>query len=410
MRRFDELTRVGFGAYRAFAGIREHEEALHHALAVGCNLVDTAASYGGGRSELLIGDAIRHHRGVRPFVITKAGYGGAGHSMAPDFLRAQLKGSRQRLGMERIDGFLLHNPEHWFEGTAARDDTEFYAQIERSFEFLEESVDAGVIDCYGVSSNTLPLPSPDPPGPRLPRLLEAARRVASDPRFLILEFPFNIVEQQALEPQRDGESLIAMGRSEGLRLVGNRTLNAVTRSGILRLATFDPGLEQLDQDADERRVGAALGRLEARINALDMSGDRPSVLDYLEREWAEIPSPDAVGAVFAGHVWPLIARCYPEEPPEAEKRLFADLQGIVITYAQRNLARAAARFRAQLVALGELAESDPRPLEQIACERALGAGLDHVLVGMRRVGYVERLRPLLTAKRGANRWSPSLVS
>jgi aryl-alcohol dehydrogenase-like predicted oxidoreductase len=75
-----EITRVGFGAWAIGGGgwefgwgPQDDEQsiaAIHHALELGINWIDTAAAYGFGRSERIVGQALE---GVaaRPFVFTK---------------------------------------------------------------------------------------------------------------------------------------------------------------------------------------------------------------------------------------------------------------------------------------------------------------------------------------------------
>ena len=77
-----EITRVGFGAwaiggadYDWGLGAQDDEESIstiHRALDLGVNWIDTAAQYGFGHSEEVVGRALEG-RDPRPFVFTKAG-------------------------------------------------------------------------------------------------------------------------------------------------------------------------------------------------------------------------------------------------------------------------------------------------------------------------------------------------
>jgi aryl-alcohol dehydrogenase-like predicted oxidoreductase len=49
----------------------ESLRALDRAFALGCNFFDTAWAYGGGKSEKLLGEALRAHAGAPAFVATK---------------------------------------------------------------------------------------------------------------------------------------------------------------------------------------------------------------------------------------------------------------------------------------------------------------------------------------------------
>ena len=77
-----EITRVGFGAWALGGGgfewswgSQEDEDsiaAIHRALELGVNWIDTAAQYGFGHSETVVGRAIAG-LDERPFVFTKGG-------------------------------------------------------------------------------------------------------------------------------------------------------------------------------------------------------------------------------------------------------------------------------------------------------------------------------------------------
>jgi aryl-alcohol dehydrogenase-like predicted oxidoreductase len=71
-----KISEVGFGAW-AVGGSQwgpqddnDSKQALHKALDMGCNFIDTAWAYGSGHSERLIG-AVMHERNERPVIATK---------------------------------------------------------------------------------------------------------------------------------------------------------------------------------------------------------------------------------------------------------------------------------------------------------------------------------------------------
>src|ERR1700757_2914250 len=76
-----EITRIGFGAWAIGGGgwefgwgAQEDDQsiaAIHHALEQGVNWIDTAAAYGFGHSEAIVGRAL-NGLSQRPFVFTKA--------------------------------------------------------------------------------------------------------------------------------------------------------------------------------------------------------------------------------------------------------------------------------------------------------------------------------------------------
>jgi aryl-alcohol dehydrogenase-like predicted oxidoreductase len=151
-----QITRVGLGAW-AIGGAgydwgwgRQDDEdsiaAIHHALALGVNWIDTAAQYGFGHSEEVVGRAIAGLE-ERPWVFTKAGQPeGPGrttrHSLRRDSIRRELEGSLARLGVEAIDLYQLHFP------IPEQD-------IEEGWSALVEARDEGLVHHIGVSNFNL---------------------------------------------------------------------------------------------------------------------------------------------------------------------------------------------------------------------------------------------------------------
>src|ERR687888_434246 len=119
-----EITRVGFGAWAIgggdwqFAwGAQDDAEsiaAIHRALELGVNWIDTAAVYGFGHSEEIVGRAIAG-LAEKPYVFTKGGLlEGANRtavgSLRADSLRREVEQSLLRLGVEAIDLYQIHWP------------------------------------------------------------------------------------------------------------------------------------------------------------------------------------------------------------------------------------------------------------------------------------------------------------
>jgi aryl-alcohol dehydrogenase-like predicted oxidoreductase len=123
-----EITRVGFGAWAVGGGgwgggwgDQEDDDsiaAIRHAVENGVNWVDTAPIYGLGRSETVVGRALRDlPANDRPYVFTKCGLrwegqaeDGPSNVMAPDSVRQEVDDSLCRLGVERIDLYQVHWP------------------------------------------------------------------------------------------------------------------------------------------------------------------------------------------------------------------------------------------------------------------------------------------------------------
>ncbi|HNQ35780.1 MAG TPA: aldo/keto reductase [bacterium] len=119
-----ELTSVGLGTW-AIGGPglkfswgpqddRESVRTIRHALELGINWIDTAAVYGLGHSETVVGQALRG-LDEKPIVATKCcrvsdGAGGATFRFDRASVRAEAEASLKRLGVERIDLYQIHHP------------------------------------------------------------------------------------------------------------------------------------------------------------------------------------------------------------------------------------------------------------------------------------------------------------
>ena len=108
----------GVGSAPAFFGQGiAHDEAfriMDRAWEAGITWFDTGDAYGGGSSERWIGEWIAA-RGARPTITTKVFHSTTGTpgdtGLAPDRIRRQLHASLIRLGVDRVDWYLAHEPD-----------------------------------------------------------------------------------------------------------------------------------------------------------------------------------------------------------------------------------------------------------------------------------------------------------
>jgi aryl-alcohol dehydrogenase-like predicted oxidoreductase len=148
-----EITRVGFGAWAIGGGgwefgwgpqaDGESVAALEHALEQGVNWIDTAAAYGFGHSERIVGRALQ---GVseRPYVFTKGSLlEGPGrrviHNLRRDSLVGEAEASLERLGIDAIDLYQIHWPDPG-------------ADIDEGWSALAELKERGLVRHIGVSN------------------------------------------------------------------------------------------------------------------------------------------------------------------------------------------------------------------------------------------------------------------
>jgi aryl-alcohol dehydrogenase-like predicted oxidoreductase len=148
-----EITRVGFGAWAIGGGgwdggwgEQDDEasiETIHRALEFGVNWIDTAAVYGFGRSEEVVGRALAGLAN-RPYVFTKASRvaeapGRIVSSLKRDSILREAEGSLARLGVDAIDLYQIHwpNPDE---------------DIEEGWSALAELKEQGLVRHIGVSN------------------------------------------------------------------------------------------------------------------------------------------------------------------------------------------------------------------------------------------------------------------
>lgn len=120
-----DITRVGFGAWAIGGSGWEYAwgaqddaasiEAIHRALELGVNWIDTAAAYGLGHSEEVVAEALAGWSGRRPYVFTKCGlrWDGAGRVsrvLTAASVREECEASLRRLKVESIDLYQIHWP------------------------------------------------------------------------------------------------------------------------------------------------------------------------------------------------------------------------------------------------------------------------------------------------------------
>jgi aryl-alcohol dehydrogenase-like predicted oxidoreductase len=148
-----EITRLGFGAWaiggggwEAGWGPQEDADsiaAIQRALELGVGWIDTAAAYGFGRSERVVGRALEG-LAQRPCIFTKCSLlEGPGrrieHSLKRDSILREADASLERLGIDAIDLYQIHWP--------IPDE-----DIEEGWGALAELKDRGLVRHIGVSN------------------------------------------------------------------------------------------------------------------------------------------------------------------------------------------------------------------------------------------------------------------
>ena len=229
-----QITQVGFGAWAIGGGDwaygwgsqddTDSVAAIKHAIASGINWVDTAAVYGLGHSEEVVGRALREILAAdRPFVFTKGGQVGdptrpfaePQHNLRPESIRKEIEASLRRLGVERIDLYQFHWPDNI--GTP----------IEESWGEMANLIKEGKVRAGGVSNFDV-------------GLLERAERVRHVDS---LQPPFSLIHRQS------GADVIPWSAAHGTGVIAYSPM----QSGILTDAFSHARVDRMDGNDWRRR-------------------------------------------------------------------------------------------------------------------------------------------------------------
>ncbi|MBN9654422.1 aldo/keto reductase [Halobacillus sp. GSS1] len=145
-----QVSDVGFGAWQLGNekdwGEMTDKKALQlvrEAMDYGCNFFDTAPNYGDGKSEEILGKALKGKRD-QVVISSKCGHHPFGEQdFEPDRLMQSVEESLRRLNTDYLDSLLLHNPPF----TILHGDSP-------QFQMLKKLKQQGKIRAYGASVDT----------------------------------------------------------------------------------------------------------------------------------------------------------------------------------------------------------------------------------------------------------------
>ncbi len=265
------MSNFAFGTYRITDENPFHIEALKEAVDAGIDLIDTSTNYTDGGAERAIGKVLRNFPDVirdKIKIVSKYGYiQGLNmllhkeeafedvvkysevcyHSIAKSFMKKQLDASLKRLHMNKIDCYLIHNPEYFLldalQKGKKRDEVidTMYERIYEAFVGLEEEVKEERINSYGISSNSFAKSQNNPEFLPYKDLVTLAKNAALEVgnekhSFSTVQLPINIVEKEGLK-------CAAWAKEQGLRVLANRPLNVQKENLMYRLADYEESKE-----------------------------------------------------------------------------------------------------------------------------------------------------------------------
>lgn len=265
------MSDFAFGTYRITEDNPQHIQALIEAIESDITLIDTSTNYMDGSAERAIAKALNHFGDAKRAeieIVSKFGYiqgsnllahkeepfedvvefsENCYHSISKSFMLNQLAQSLSRLEVSKIDCYLLHNPEYYIynaiEKNMPQDEIldNMFDRIYDVFVALEEQVKEGRIGSYGISSNSFSKPNNDNEFLPYEDLLTLADRASEyvgneTHNFTTIQLPINLLEKEGLK-------CASWAKSNGLRVLVNRPLNAQKDGLMFRLADYDESSE-----------------------------------------------------------------------------------------------------------------------------------------------------------------------
>ena len=272
------ITPVGFGAW-AIGGSgwqfgwgpqddKESIAAIHRALELGVNWIDTAAVYGLGHSEEVVARALAEWPGPRPYVFTKCGLRSDGSGrvyevLKADSIRRECEDSLRRLRVEAIDLYQIHWPVN---------DT---AELEEGWTAMAQLQRESKVRWIGVSNFNV----------------EEMKRAQAIAPITSLQPPYSLIRREIEEDilpfcQRQGIGVIVYSPMASGLLTG-----AMTRERVARLANDD--WRKRHPDFQEPRLSEHLALVE-RLRAVGVQHGRSP--GEVAIEWA-LGHPAVTGAI-----------------------------------------------------------------------------------------------------------------
>ena len=236
------MSNFAFGTYKVSDYNPQHVQALRDAIRSGISMIVTSSNYIDGSSERAVALSLSEFDDS-----VKEGVEVVSKYKLTQNLEEQLALSFERLEMERIDCYLIENPQELLyeavKNGISKDDRldAMNAKFFDAFLELELAVKHNKILSYGISSDAFSIKHTSdyflPYEDILTLAQDAADEVQNDKHSLTtIELPINMLELEGLK-------CASWAKENSLRVLANRPLNAQADTVMYRLADYDESNE-----------------------------------------------------------------------------------------------------------------------------------------------------------------------
>ncbi|EJW04851.1 hypothetical protein EDEG_04187 [Edhazardia aedis USNM 41457] len=283
--------------------------------------------------------------------------------------------------LDYIDCYLLHNPEYYYK-ISKKDATK---TIFDSFSLLEKKVQEGKIRYYGISSNTLSsLP--------LKNILESFERY---PNFKFLQFPYNIIERNS-NFQLDNFNNISISelKNKGLIILSNRPLNTIYEDKVLRLVDYNVENIHSIEKQEQTIFNSFKSTIKERLIEIgeDSSLENYYPINFFIENRKNIANQAAISESIDSYLYPFLQALQFENNDIFEN--LNKLKNFWLIFSQYNNQIRLNTLKDKLYDKGILT-NDQRELSLVLAENYLNAGIDTVLMGLRKKIYIDKIKPIL---------------
>lgn len=405
------LSKIGIGTYRMSIENSEHKNAFNYALEKGINLIDTASNYQNGNSERLVGNCMENFQRENVFIVTKAGYIQGDDiekikdlnikklvkitdsflfSIDKEFIKFKFHESLKKLNTDYIDCFLIHNPEHYFDVDNIYQEN-INDDIIETFKLLEDLVTEGKLRYYGISSNNIT--KNNSKGINLNKIFKFKNNF---PSFKFLQFPYNLIENEASNNLLNEKSLIDLCKEQDITIISNRPINTTFEGKVLRLAEYNDDFNIISNEKKEEELfDLFLLKIIERLNIL---GENSSLDVFLPIKFfidnrKVIANTEAIDKAINYYLIPFLSQI--ELNNYEIITMIRELREYWVLFSKQYNNDRLKNLKEELVRKKILDLTDKTAFSIIACDHYLKNGIDHVLMGLRNKKYIDEISRIL---------------